>query len=213
MQPSKDFFWPSYVDLMTALFVVMLSLFVLSFKLFKDREGELLVMAQQYQKLQEIERSLQGLEGEYFVYDEDNKRHELKVPVQFASWESTIDARYHEPLRQAGLRLKNLIKNIRNDENVNYLIIIEGMAARDRDDAALNRDPDFIQRTYDLSYQRALALRNLWRQQGITFEEGNLEVIIAGSGVFGTGRYTGAQEGQNKRFLIQIIPKIGELEN
>ena len=36
-QQSSDFFWPSYVDLMTSLFVVMLVLFVYSFKLFKDR--------------------------------------------------------------------------------------------------------------------------------------------------------------------------------
>ena len=40
MKESKDFFWPSYVDLMTALFLTMLVMFVLSFKLFKDKQRD-----------------------------------------------------------------------------------------------------------------------------------------------------------------------------
>ena len=34
---SKDFFWPSYVDVMTNLFAITLVLFVVSFFLFKGK--------------------------------------------------------------------------------------------------------------------------------------------------------------------------------
>ena len=40
MKESKDFFWPSYVDLMTALFLTMLVMFVLSYKLFQRQAGD-----------------------------------------------------------------------------------------------------------------------------------------------------------------------------
>ena len=211
IEGKHDFFWPSYVDLMTALFVVMLALFVLSFKRFHDREGELRVMADAYARLQQIEQALQRLEGDFFVYDAVNRRHQLRVPVQFESWQSTIDPRYHDDLRRAGERLQSLIRGIEGDTGVRYLIVIEGMAARDPQDPLLSNDADFQARTYALSYARALALRTLWEQQGITFrEEDNLEVVVAGSGIFGTGRYPEAsgREGNNKRFLIQIIPKV-----
>ena len=59
---SKGFFWPSYADLMTSLFVIMLVLFILSFKLFKDREQEMVaqnekleVIEQEYNKIKEID--------------------------------------------------------------------------------------------------------------------------------------------------------------
>jgi hypothetical protein len=47
MKESKDFFWPSYVDLMTALFLIMLVLFVLGFKRsnYKQRYNERLISA------------------------------------------------------------------------------------------------------------------------------------------------------------------------
>ena len=38
---SKNIFWASYADLMTALFIITLTLFVLSYKMFKDKEAGL----------------------------------------------------------------------------------------------------------------------------------------------------------------------------
>jgi hypothetical protein len=63
-----------------------------------------------------------------------------------------------------------------------------------------------------LSYNRALALLNLWENRNIKFDEKRFEILIAGSGFYGTGRYAGRREYDNKRFLIQIIPKIGKIE-
>ncbi|GAC1604588.1 MAG: hypothetical protein NVS3B25_33860 [Hymenobacter sp.] len=76
MKESKDFFWPSYVDLMTALFLTMLVMFVLSFKLFKDKQRDndqliydLKVQVQEKRKLDEIKAALKRLESIYFEFN------------------------------------------------------------------------------------------------------------------------------------------------
>jgi outer membrane protein OmpA-like peptidoglycan-associated protein len=209
-QDNKDFFWPSYVDLMTALFIVMLVLFVLSYKLFQDKQSELLVQVAQLRKIQEIELALKGLEGKYFRFDPQNKRHELKVNVTFDKDSWVIKERDKEVLYQAGLTLKKIIEDIKEDQGVKYLVIIEGMAARDPNNPRFHVEKrDY---GYELSYNRALALLNFWQARNIKFNSNRFEIIIAGSGFYGTGRYTGRREYDNKRFLIQVIPKIGKIQ-
>src|SRR5258708_6991205 len=65
----RDFFWPSYVDLFTALFAVVLVLFVLSFKLFMDKTKQVddirkqyEVDEREYQRFKQIEQQVQALE-------------------------------------------------------------------------------------------------------------------------------------------------------
>ncbi|WP_228466950.1 OmpA family protein [Adhaeribacter swui] len=207
---KEDFFWPSYVDLMTSLFIVMLVLFVLSYKLFRDKESELLVQVEQLNKIREIEAALKGLEGKYFKFDPVNKRHELKVQTKFDPNSWVIKEADKKDLYAAGLTLKKIIDDIKQDQGVKYLVIIEGMAARDPYDPSFHiRQRDY---GYQLSYNRALALLNLWQSRNINFDEKRFEVIIAGSGFYGTGRYKNKREYDNKRFLIQVIPKIGKIE-
>ncbi|WP_211240589.1 hypothetical protein [Adhaeribacter aquaticus] len=194
---------------MTTLFVVMLVLFVLSYKMFQDNEDKLKVQLEQLRKIQEIEAALKGLEGRYFKFDPVNKRHELKVQTRFDPNSAIIKEGDKVGLYNAGLTLKRIIDDIKEDQGVKYLVIIEGMAARDP------YDPNFhiVRRDYgyQLSYNRALALFNLWQTRNIKFDEKRFEIIIAGSGFYGTGRYRGANEYENKRFLIQVIPKIGKI--
>ncbi|MBC6991493.1 MULTISPECIES: hypothetical protein [Hymenobacter] len=214
---SNDFFWPSYVDLMTSLFVVMLVLFVYSFKLFKDREndlknanGELKAKAEELEQITKIRRSLQRLEGKYFKYDPVNERHELLVPVQFKAGRDEIEEQYKPALLQAGRTLRSVLKSIKTEQPVRYLVIVEGMAARYPQGDPRNRAQE--QLTYQLSYRRALNLLNLWKQNGLNFsQDKGIELIIGGSGFYGTGRYTAAREDENKRFLIQVIPKVGRI--
>lgn len=209
---SSNLFWTSYADLMTALFIVMLALFILSYKLFQDRQSELKVMANQYQKIKEIETALSALEGEYFRFDSLNKRHELNIDIAFRSGKSEIAPAYYEKLQEAGEVLIRTIKNIQTDQPVRYVVIIEGMAARYTDRKNLWKNESERDFTYRLSYERALALYKFWESNGVSFDRNIFEVIIAGSGFFGAGRYTGEAEPKNKRFLIQVLPKIGILE-
>jgi len=60
---------------------------------------------------------------------------------------------------------------------------------------------------YELSYHRALALYRQWLSKGVDLRKYNTEVIIAGSGFNGINRDNKVEE-NNKRFVIQIIPKI-----
>ncbi len=188
----------------------MLVLFVLSYKMFQDNENKLKVQLEQLRKIQEIEAALKQLEGKYFRFDPINKRHELLVQTKFDPNSWVIKESDKEDLFQAGLTLKRIIDNIQQDQGVKYLVIIEGMAARDPSDPSFHvakRDYG-----YQLSYNRALALLSLWQSRNIKFDDNRFEIIIAGSGFYGTGRYAGRREFDNKRFLIQVIPKIGKID-
>ena len=65
----------------------------------------------------------------------------------------------------------------------------------------------------ELSYKRSLALAKFWKKNNVEFDQTVCELQIAGSGLGGIGRYTGNEEYKNQRFLIQIVPKIGELDS
>ena len=217
MSKDKDFFWPSYVDLMTALFLTMLVLFVLSYKLFKDKQRDndkliydLKVQVQEKRKLDEIKAALKRLESNYFEYNPAYKRYELKFPVTFAPKSDVLPYDAQEPLVKAGRFLLSQMQSIKNDDNVQYLVVVEGRAAKDLRYPA--NDPHNLDGpgVRQLSYSRALAVIRLWEQAGLRFPA-NLEVIPAGSGFRGAGRYTGSQEALNKRFIIQIQPKIGSI--
>ncbi len=213
----NNFFWPSYVDLMTALFLVMLVLFVLSYKRFQDKQfdnekliAELRVQVQEKRKLDEIKAALQRLESNYFTYNQRYKRYELNFPVTFAPKSDALPDVARTPLTQAGRFLQRQMQTLNTDDNVQYLIVVEGRAAKDL--RYPSNDPHNLDgpAVRQLSYNRALAVIRLWEQAGIRFPA-NLEVVAAGSGFRGSGRYTGSEEGKNKRFIIQIQPKIGSL--
>ncbi|MFC6222734.1 hypothetical protein ACFP2F_05730 [Hymenobacter artigasi] len=217
MKESRDFFWPSYVDLMTALFLIMLVLFVLGFKRSNDKQrvnerliSELKVQVQEKRKLDEIKAALARLESSYFEYNARYKRYELKFPVTFASQSAVLPADAQTPLVKAGRFLLSQMQSIKTDDKVQYLIVVEGRAAKDLRYPA--NDPHNLDgpAVRQLSYNRAMAVIRLWEQAGLRFPS-NLEVIAAGSGFRGAGRYTGSEEALNKRFIIQIQPKIGSI--
>ena len=215
MKPSRDFFWPSYVDLMTALFLTMLVLFVLSYKLFKDKERGLQaakyaleVQLAEKKKLDQIKKALARLEGNYFTYNDAYKRYELNFPVQFAQWSAQLPASAQDPLDQAGAFLARHMQAL--DNSVQYLVVVEGRAAKERklpDNHPINTDRAEVRQ---LSYNRAMAVIRQWEAAGIKMPA-NVEVVAAGSGFRGLGRYTGESEGLNRRFIIQIQPKIGSI--
>lgn len=213
---SKDYFWLSYADLMTSLFFIMLVLFVLVVSIMQYQQNQLKLKLAEYEKIEEIKKAINNLNPKYFKYDEKNKRHELKVNVLFSSGKYNIPNSIKTDLYNAGLELSEIIQNISVDDNkIKYLVIIEGMAARYNSPSQRwkNRDRKYIESTYLLSYNRAKALYQFWQSKGIVFDENVFEIVLAGSGWYGAGRYKDKNEGKNKRFLIQIIPKVGEIKS
>ena len=220
MNPNRrDFFWPSYVDLMTALFLVMLVLFVLSYKRFQDKnasleqaKARLEVQLHEKKKIDEIRAALKRLEDpRYFVYNQRYKRYELNFPVEFQPQRYDLPAEARQPLIQAGQFLLRQMQALDRADNVQYLVVVEGRAAKNPnlpDSDPRNLDGGAVRQ---LSYNRAMEVIRLWESAGLRFPA-NLELVAAGSGFKGVGRYTGfREEAKNKRFIIQIQPKIGSL--
>jgi len=213
---DENNYWISYSDLMTGFLIVFIILTFAVYKNYKHKAKEIEVLLNEYKKIEEIKSALNNLNSKYFVFDTANKRHELSIKVLFPPGKYNIPAKYRKECINAGKELKRVIDNVSNaDSNIRYLVIIEGMAAKYNNpkEKWKNSDPKYKERTYVLSYKRAKALYELWDDNKMKFKSNNVEIILAGSGWFGAGRYHGKEEDKNKRFLIQIIPKIGEIKN
>ena len=217
---SGSHFWPSYSDLMTSLFFIMLVMFVLTIVSLRNSllEAEHLrrISEEQLRSIQQIQEAVNQLPTDYFEEDATNKRWVLKQAFspKFKVRDFNISLLNDTTnLIKVGNSLMGVIDRLNRmknnpqykDMDITYLVVIEGMASKDN--------------YYDndaLSYNRALSLYYLWRRNGISFEKSQCEVQISGSGVRGRGRFNAdgmhpKDEVRNQRIMIQIIPKIGNL--
>lgn len=208
MSKKTNFFWASYADLMTSLFFIMLVLFVLTVVMLKRQQAGLISELEEYQKIEEIKKSINEINKEYFEYRPEYKKHILKLVVEYPDLEDDIkkinDASLQlEKIANAGREIQNIIEKFKDGDNIKYLVIIEGQASKD---GYYNNNI--------LSYQRALGLKKFWEEQGIYLDKlENCELIIAGSGEGGIPReLPDFKNRKNQRFLIHIIPKTGEIE-
>lgn len=227
MKSNKtDSFWPSYTDLMTSLFFVMLVLYVLTYvrlsstiKLQKDKLAI----------IETVEENLKPLKKDtsLFIYEEEYKRFTLGFDVQFKIGKFRLnndelensDATINK-ISLAGVKLRTIIDTLQqqklknnNLKNVSYLLIISGYASHLLAGSQYN--------DYSLSYNRAYYLWLFWKDLGIDFESpqynGLIDLQISGNGWGGVGRFQRdlntffKNETKNQRFIIQIIPKIGDL--
>lgn len=213
-EKKRDFFWLSFSDLMTSLFFVMLVLFVLVYTMqskmigeLNEKNLELNAAKEELDKINEIRNSLENIDSNYFIYNNEHKKHILNINVAFNTGSANMmdmNEKTRSQLRDAGHSLQRLMNTLPSDRNIKYLLIIEGQASRD---GAAKND--------ELSYRRAVALRNFWFgfNPNLNNVLPNCEVIIAGSGQYGIPRDFPDQPPANQRFLVTIIPKIGEIKN
>jgi hypothetical protein len=108
----------------------------------------------------------------------------------------------------AGKEIKRTVQNLQNmhdkKQDIKYLVVIEGQASAD----GYYVNPYFNNDV--LSYQRALALHRFWQKSNIDFSAmPKCELVISGSGEGGVPRDT--REEFNQRFLIHIVPVIGNI--
>lgn len=213
-------FWPSYSDLMTSLFFIMLVMFVLTIVSLRNSliEAERLrkISEEQLQSIRQIQEAVNQLPTDYFEEDVINKRWVLKRTYSPKFLVGDYDIRILNDttsLIKVGNSLMGVIDRLnkmRNDPrykdmDITYLVVIEGMASKDN--------------YYDndaLSYKRALMLYYLWKRNGISFEESQCEVQVSGSGIRGRGRFNAdgrhpEDEVKNQRIMIQIVPKISNI--
>lgn len=205
-EKKRDFFWLSYSDLMTSLFFVMLVLFVLFYTMQNKLIGELGEKGRELDRIREIEKAVNNIDSNYFKYDSVNKKHILNMQFLFPRGNNDINKIIPDKrseLLTAGKVIKQLILRYPVEDNIKYLIVVEGQASRDG-----------WQGNDDLSYHRAQSLIEFWKQNNIGLDNLiNCEIIIAGSGEQGIPRTQPDTGNANQRFLITIIPKIGKLRN
>jgi outer membrane protein OmpA-like peptidoglycan-associated protein len=199
---KNNIFWISYSDLMTSLFFIMMVLFVVTIGYLQYQKN---ATEKQLEKIQELQTAIQNLPANYFDYQPHYKRFKLNKQIQFNIGSSYIQPKYHNYLIDVGKSINNLIDSLYSNEkyrnfDIKYLVVIEGMASKDR-----------YPYNFNLSYQRALALYNLWKSEGIIFEPEKCEVQIAGSGIEGVREFSGKEEYKNQQFLIHIVPKLGKI--
>lgn len=201
-QKQESYFWTSYSDLMTSLFFVMLVLFVLACAMLKHKadqaEQDKEATENEMKKIREIEESIAAIDPQYFEYSAEHKKHLLKIQVQFANNSYEIPQSSRDSLIAAGRSIADFLQK-KSSDNIKYLLVIEGQASSD------NYWGNDV-----LSYNRANALRYLWKSNDIDFGD-KCEVIVGGSGEEGADRSKNKEE-ENRRFLIHIIPKPGIID-
>ena len=196
---KESFFWTSYSDLMTSLFIIMLVLFVLVIVLLHKRMEATI---NELENIKRVEASTQDLEGKYFSYNKEYEKFILNIDCQFPVRQydiNLLDDNTRAKLMDAGQQVKDFLD--RHSEN-QYLVIVEGQASANSE--------AWTEYNYNLSYQRALSLIKFWATNpNVKFSAKNCELQIAGSG---DGRLSAktmrdAVNEKNQRFLIYIIPK------
>lgn len=223
-------FWPSYVDIMTTLFAIMLVLFAISYGRFRGRERSLIEIndslqefKDKYNEIKSIYTAVENINPEYFEFNPTYVKHIFKIQVtyqrgQFDLYrleEDTIGNKVQaDSLRQqiikAGEEIHSTIVRLQQNDtikqDIKYLVVIEGQASKD------GYNTDEWHNNNVLSYQRALALHRFWREQaGIDFSNmEKCELVICGSGEGGVPRDAN-REVNNQRFLIHIVPVIGDI--
>lgn len=199
---GSSFFWPSFTDLMTSLFFIMLVLYVLTYLKLTNQQK---ATEEQLKKIEEIQDAVKELPKEYFAYDSIYKRFSLVRNIEFELRQDVIKENDIQYLVDVGNSIRTLIQTLKDkyaDQDIKYVVIIEGMASIDN-----------YADNFPLSYKRAWAVQKLWQQRNIMPDQSVCEVQIAGSGTGGIGRFPSAEEKKNQRILIQIVPKIGEIKN
>ena len=241
-QRNKDSFWPTYVDIMTTLFAIMVVLFAVSYSRFRVKEAELKKIVNKYEEIQSIYKVVENIDSTYFEFNPQYVKHIFRIQVTYQTGEFSLyklqddknNSGVAEQVRQkiidAGREIQKTIISLQNSESIKqdikYLVVIEGQASA---------DGYYVNDHYNndvLSYQRALALHRFWKEEAsIDFSNmDKCELVISGSGEGGVPRFSEEDykqsseytegksikkkdvEKYNQRFLIHIVPVIGNIK-
>lgn len=235
-------FWPSYVDIMTTLFAITLVLFAVSFSRFKIKEKQLKSLVDQYENIITVYSTVGKIDStRYFNYNEQYLKHLFTVDVEYQTKEFHIDRleldnqgriaeanQKRKDIIEAGRIVKSTIESLErnkiNDNNIKFLVVIEGQSSK------IAYYESEWKNNFTLSYLRAQYLNKFWKENGIDIDSiPRCELVISGSGEGGVPRVSEVQrnafasemefrrawekeEAKNQRFLIHIVPVIGNID-
>ena len=219
---NKESFWPSYVDIVTTLFAIMVVLFAVSYSRFRINEIELKKVVDKYEEIKSIYKVVENIDSTYFEFNPQYVKHIFKIQVTYQRGEFNLNKlqadiydkaeadSLRKDIKKAGEVIKSTIDKLQQDQStkqdIKYLVVIEGQASAD------GYDIDDYYNNNVLSYQRALSLHEFWKDSAkIDFSSmPKCELVISGSGEGGVPRDT-VDEVNNQRFLIHIVPVIGNI--
>ncbi|NVK75114.1 MAG: hypothetical protein HWE24_16715 [Oceanospirillaceae bacterium] len=197
----------------------------------ESKDSIIQVQLAKYEIIKSVEQNLEPLksQSDLFIYEPQYKRYKLAFDIQFREGKVGLNeddvvgfGETQGKIERVGIELKRLVEELMRKkqrepekyDQISYLIVVTGSASILPGD-----DPD---RNYAYSYNRSYNLYKYWRDWlGIDFFDTKyhdiVEFQIAGNGEGGIGRYESDPDNQyqnekrNQRFLINVIPKIGEL--
>lgn len=211
IKTKSPLFWISYSDLMTSLFFIMLVFFVLSkvqWEIEKQKAREALEeVKKKNEQLAKISTSIKELKVKNFMYDDSTRSFRLKETITFPTSSAEFSPSAKGILITAGNELAREIKALKEkykEYEVNYTIVLEGMASEDKNVGKGKGN-------YYQSYERAYEVKNLWDANGVKFED-KTEIQISGTGVNGIGMTKNKSSVENQKVLIHVIPKIGKVD-
>ena len=130
---NRGSFWPSYVDIMTTLFAIMLVLFAVSYSRFKVKEKELSVLADHFIEIIDIYDAVGNIDSTKFQYVADYSKNIFKLDIQYQqkgfdlltqleydkdpSTKAQADA-LREKIQAAGDSIKSTIKRLQQNEKM-----------------------------------------------------------------------------------------------
>ena len=88
---NKESFWPSYVDIMTTLFTVMLILFAVSYARFKLKQGQLELLVKEYKDIIDVYSRVDEIDkSPYYAYDSLYLKHTITISIAYQDKEYDI---------------------------------------------------------------------------------------------------------------------------
>ena len=247
----------------------MLILFAVSYARFKQKEGQLENLVQEYEDIIDVYSTIDEIDKtDYYAYDSLYLKHAITISIGYQDAEYDIhkldldktdvakaDAK-RDSIKQAGILVQSIIKDLEEQsgisKNIKFLVVIEGQSSK-----VPFYESDW-KNNETLSFLRAKFLKKYWtdpiEQGGCGLFQKNsandsnskCEIIIAGSGEGGVPRYYYSGnansismnpedekfksfedvmnatpkefsswynvEIKNQRFLINIIPIIGNID-
>ena len=242
-------FWQNDTDLMSGFLIVFIVASLVaysSYKIYVDlyhekgiteaNVNDIIINAELYEKIRDFQDAQKALKSKYFQYNEQYKRFECKIDVQFTSNDfEHIRPEYVEDLKNAGRELDSILTQFTKTTGVMFKVVVEGRLANNLRDGGIHwvtpeGNPSAWKQGLENSYKRALTVVELWRSNNILSDllyndpansaaKVNIghkypgELFVSGSGYGGQNRYKYSPqdprgEDKNKTFIIQIIPYI-----
>ena len=209
---NKESFWPSYVDIMTTLFAVMLILFAVSYARFKLKESQLELLVKDYKDIIDVYSTVDEIDkSPYYAYDSLYLKHTITISIGYQEKEYDIHKlkldkedvqradEKRDSIKRAGILAEKIIKDLEEksgiSKNIKFLVVIEGQSSK-----IPYHESDW-KNNETLSYLRAQFLKKYWtdpvseggcglfQKTSSNDSKSKCEIIVAGSGEGGVPRY------------------------